>query len=476
MSEDIRVKIGADVSEVEKALRKVIKNTSKVHFPPSPSALLQTPLGTLGKIRHGGMKTQHYKYPGASVSSKGPTMTPFSSAGSKTGTFERASATLKELGPKSNVYQSHAGSSAISNEPNKKTLSEAFKLGYSSISKKQKQELWWKWFKGTYTNIAKILHYSSLMNAFFEIISAALDLIGTAILLPFLDDILGVLTWLLDASVAFFDWMDKNKEGVRGTAQLGFEAIVAGLGLTGLVKVFGWLSEKVLSLIPGFKLLEKAFAPVIEWLAEKGLLGALKGIVAWVAKFVDPLLWATLIADISSYIFGWIQGWSDNPVWQAFWGGMKGLADIVAEITDVFGWVIDIFTGKGFDRVGKIAGDIFDLGDGIKKTIGITNSLVDLKPYLGPSRGSYTNLKPEDLPSQYQHADGGIFNKPTMGVIAEAGPEAVIPLDQLKDFGGKGNTTITVNGLVDERKFREMIQSVVNQTLNRTYNIRGATY
>lgn len=40
-------------------------------------------------------------------------------------------------------------------------------------------------------------------------------------------------------------------------------------------------------------------------------------------------------------------------------------------------------------------------------------------------------------------ADGGLVNGPTLAVIGEAGPEAVIPLDRLSEFGG--STTVNIN-------------------------------
>jgi hypothetical protein len=43
-------------------------------------------------------------------------------------------------------------------------------------------------------------------------------------------------------------------------------------------------------------------------------------------------------------------------------------------------------------------------------------------------------------------ASGGIVTSPTLSLIGEAGPEAVIPLDRLGDMGGGGNVTIMVNG------------------------------
>ena len=41
-------------------------------------------------------------------------------------------------------------------------------------------------------------------------------------------------------------------------------------------------------------------------------------------------------------------------------------------------------------------------------------------------------------------ADGGIVTGPTTAVIGEAGPEAVIPLNQLGRFGGGANITINM--------------------------------
>jgi phage-related minor tail protein len=42
-------------------------------------------------------------------------------------------------------------------------------------------------------------------------------------------------------------------------------------------------------------------------------------------------------------------------------------------------------------------------------------------------------------------ADGGVVNSPTLGIIGESGPEAVIPLDRMGDMGGN-NVTINVQG------------------------------
>jgi hypothetical protein len=42
-------------------------------------------------------------------------------------------------------------------------------------------------------------------------------------------------------------------------------------------------------------------------------------------------------------------------------------------------------------------------------------------------------------------ADGGVVASPTLALIGEAGPEAVIPLDRMGSMGGGGDTYVTIN-------------------------------
>jgi hypothetical protein len=50
-----------------------------------------------------------------------------------------------------------------------------------------------------------------------------------------------------------------------------------------------------------------------------------------------------------------------------------------------------------------------------------------------------------DMPDIPMLANGGIVTGPTLAMIGEAGPEAVIPLDRMGSMGGN-NVTINVNG------------------------------
>ena len=51
-----------------------------------------------------------------------------------------------------------------------------------------------------------------------------------------------------------------------------------------------------------------------------------------------------------------------------------------------------------------------------------------------------------DMPDIPMLANGGIVTGPTLAMIGEKGPEAVIPLDRMGSMGGGNNVTINVNG------------------------------
>jgi phage-related minor tail protein len=55
-------------------------------------------------------------------------------------------------------------------------------------------------------------------------------------------------------------------------------------------------------------------------------------------------------------------------------------------------------------------------------------------------------------------AEGGIVNRATLGIVGEAGPEAIIPLSRLSSGGGDVNINVT-GGLATSA---EIGQSVVN--------------
>lgn len=64
-------------------------------------------------------------------------------------------------------------------------------------------------------------------------------------------------------------------------------------------------------------------------------------------------------------------------------------------------------------------------------------------------------------------ADGGVVTSPTLAMVGEAGPEAVIPLSQLGRYGG-GGTNITINSTVADERLGDVIVNALRQYNRRS--------
>jgi SLT domain-containing protein len=62
-------------------------------------------------------------------------------------------------------------------------------------------------------------------------------------------------------------------------------------------------------------------------------------------------------------------------------------------------------------------------------------------------------------------AQGGIVTGPTLAMIGEAGPEAVIPLDRAR---GMGDITININAQVADARLGDVIVNALRQYNRRS--------
>jgi phage-related minor tail protein len=71
------------------------------------------------------------------------------------------------------------------------------------------------------------------------------------------------------------------------------------------------------------------------------------------------------------------------------------------------------------------------------------------------------------------HAEGGIFNQPTLGIIGEAGPEAVIPLSRGLSGAGIGGLTLNISGnsFVGREGIAEKIGNDIMKVLKRNIQL-----
>jgi hypothetical protein len=135
---------------------------------------------------------------------------------------------------------------------------------------------------------------------------------------------------------------------------------------------------------------------------------------------------------------------------------IKGLPEkLKAAVSTVFAILIKPFQ--------DLIGAMFDIGkdivmkivDGIKSVAGsIGSAITSAIPGAGAIGGAIGKVR-GILP----FADGGLVTGPTLGLIGEAGPEMVIPLDQLSRFGGGSNITVNVAGsVIQDRDLVERIR------------------
>ena len=70
-----------------------------------------------------------------------------------------------------------------------------------------------------------------------------------------------------------------------------------------------------------------------------------------------------------------------------------------------------------------------------------------------------------NLPKIAELAEGGIVNKPTLALIGENGPEAVVPLKEERRIGGDINITITGNTFMSDEEAAEEIGNMIIRKL-----------
>ena len=79
---------------------------------------------------------------------------------------------------------------------------------------------------------------------------------------------------------------------------------------------------------------------------------------------------------------------------------------------------------------------------------------------------SFGNQAKELIDRIIPFANGGIVTKPTLGLVGEAGPEAIIPLSKMGSMGGT-TVNVTINGAVDPVSTARQIRQILEQDQRR---------
>lgn len=115
----------------------------------------------------------------------------------------------------------------------------------------------------------------------------------------------------------------------------------------------------------------------------------------------------------------------------------------------------------------SVAGFFTNMWEGIKSgiTSGINWVIDKLNSFIAKANkviSSLNEVPGVNFPNISQIpklAKGGIVSKPTIAMIGEAGPEAVVPLPRMNEMGGGGNVTVIVNGDVSGRDLVDKVKS-----------------
>jgi hypothetical protein len=153
----------------------------------------------------------------------------------------------------------------------------------------------------------------------------------------------------------------------------------------------------------------------------------------------------------------------------AWWGVVKF---VFGAIKQGFGELKDlgvkIFDGIGGAFKGVINAVISGLEGGLNFAIKGLNTILD---GIDAAAGPFVNFGSIPDVSLPRLAEGGITTGPTVAMIGEKGPEAIIPLDRLGNMGGN-MITINVQG-ADPNAVVQALQRYVRQSGPVPVNIRA---
>jgi hypothetical protein len=281
-------------------------------------------------------------------------------------------------------------------------------------------------------------------------------------------EVFGVLTMLigLPAAMAFTKvglallgfW-----DSLSPTTQTAISWIVYSIAAIGtLVATLAALGLGIGGVMKAWLIYGKVFAPLIGWFQS----GAASAFL-WSSVWMTILAWVSVAIVLFKGIWDVFTGWGKSALkvfeglmWVAIAiGGIVALifgapAWIVALGVALLAWGVKLLAGF------KPIGDFFAwLGNVIMAIVKATGGL-----FTGGISGMMAGWNAGmNVPKM---ASGGIVTRPTLAMIGESGPEAVVPLDNGGGFGGNFSPTININNpIVSSRQDINDLAKKINEIL-----------
>lgn len=335
---------------------------------------------------------------------------------------------------------------------------------------------------------AEAMEGTAMYNQTLGRLNAAFTFLKFSIMDAFVTSALGqmlleMLFSLIDAVNAFID----RHPGLAALV-VPFLAIAAAVGL--LMFIFGQIMLFLLPFATAIGALALGKFPLFNKVVFAMRLG-LKILLRIVAKLAFWIV--VIIAFMTGFVEGFVDGLKATGqfetgmkvltgVLKGVWAVLKFLLItsfkilfwVVKQVGIAVGFVIGLLFGFIIIVVKNIAAiakwvlalnPVVAVFNKIKKAI---QAVIDVKKKLANFAGGVVSK----AKSMVGLAHGGIVTSPTRALIGEAGPEAVIPLDQMGSMGGTNNINVEVNVGGSQASPEDIADSVI-EAIQRELSRRG---
>jgi hypothetical protein len=326
-----------------------------------------------------------------------------------------------------------------------------------------------------------------LRDAFIKYASAAWEWIKDAYP-PALKAMLGFIydvgQWLQKTGLPWI--AEKFQEGVKFLWEWIQEAAPPALQRLGelIAQLANWLLDEGLPmLVEKLVALGNAFVewikpnivPMLEQLGE-----LLLAILTWIVTDAVPK-----IAEQAVKLAGALLGWVAQLLPEVLFGLGKFVVELVKKIPGLFVSLVATMWNVGTSLGGALLDAVVDalkgigsksmelgksFGNGVIRFINknIIKKINDLLEFDISAFGMTYTVNPPDIPPIPELAAGGIVRSPTLALIGESGPEAVIPLSRGAQYGvgAAGSGGPVVNITVTSADPQEVVKALQRYTRN----------
>ena len=253
------------------------------------------------------------------------------------------------------------------------------------------------------------------------------EAIGNA-LIPAVTDAFNAVRPFLDT---ILEWIEENPKLVRNLVIVA--GAVAGLALVGTTLLLA-----VLPLIAAFKTAVVVF-------------GAFAGVLAVI---MSPI--GLVIVAVTALTAAGVYLWKN-------WEPLRNAFDVMwTAIVRIFEWARD--------RIMSVMDGIIDRA---QRAIALAQRAAELAGGAFSSARGAISSGISSVRGIVPFAKGGIVTSPTLGMVGEAGPEAIIPLNQMGSMGG---VTVNVYGDVSGRDLIETVKRGIIGELKHNVKLTNTAY